>query len=741
MKGYAEDVQVYSSGSKMFDPDEAYQFKTTERDVKFLQDYRPHLNLPGKPTPVVKSTSVIQIDALKSETFGSEVKSLLHRIEYVDCNNICGSSVKHCSIGKIETCSEFSTQGIFGWIKFCSEKLKEARAQKCKCFVSTFCVLITINTRNVLAHVKVNELHFVVKHLMDFAIGSRNYILLSELVRLYGFHHDFQLETLLMRTSKMINVVIVDTILQSAKCIILRKYTSLLQNSIQLSLCHDCEKGKSLTIVLSFKGSIEMTDITQIKVMGKKMFLYNYTNPSDEANNAFKSFASSYSKKTLPKVSENEARELFKRHYNLTMISASPYKSIGYSKGKHTIVEKPCILFLCLHKGYIPYGEEEFPRKIRDVEVDVQEGFCRFGNGESIEIGGDIRRKGSKSVGTIGGFVNLPESKIGLITCAHVVLSQKELEKRETDHLPEVETFINSAHSYKVCGKVINAEFPKPYDCNLNPLEGSSVDAALIELASSSSGARFLTVTEEQLRSAGFQADKPPKFQGKIVPLLNLPKLVSDSVVKYGVTTGLTLGCLFNECMHVRINSDNLTLPDILGSTNPRNITVYNQMEIEGLRGQFFDLGDSGSFVFCINQDETLSCIGMAIGYTSRGTCLVTPIENVLKSLKLPVTSSCIVPVEVRLSSSVKPSMDTMTILNAISQMKSDFDKRMDDHQKDIQKRMDEQQKDIQKRFRDQQKDIQKSLHDQQTDIQKRLLEQQKDIQDIKKNQNKFNPS
>ncbi|XP_061193734.1 uncharacterized protein LOC133201963 [Saccostrea echinata] len=726
IKGYNEDVLDLSGGSKKIVPDEPMYFPLhkywkTESDVKFLQDYRAPLNLHGISTPLKKSTSMNQIDALESEIFRSELESVLRRIEYVDCNDICGSSVKHCSIGKIETCSEFRTQGIFGWTKSCSEKIIEARAQKCKCFISTFCVLITINIRDVLAHVKVNELQFAVKHLIDFAIESRNYILLSELVRLYAFHCDFQLETLFTKTSKKINAVIVDTILQSAKCMILRKYASLLQNSIQLSLCHDCEKGKCVTIVLSFKGTIEMIDITQEKVMGKKMFIYNYTNPSQEAYIVFKSCATSHLKETLPQISEKKARVLFQRHSNLTMISVSPCKSIGFSKGNHRVVKKPCILFLCLHKGYIPYGEEEFPRQIGDVEVDVQEGFCNFGNGELLEMGGDIRRKGSKNVGSIGGFVSLPGSKIGLITCAHVVLSLKELEKREIDPLNEVEAFINSAHSYKVCGKVVHAEFPKPEVSGVHSPRESSVDAALIELASPSSVAGYRTVTGEQLLSAGFQTDKPPKFHGEIIPMHNLPNLVSGSVVKYGATTGLTLGCLFNECMHVRINyEDKLKLSDILGSSNsPCDIVVYNQMEIESLRGQFFELGDSGSFVFCINQDDTISCIGMAIGYTSRGACLVTPIENVLKSLNLPVTSNCIIPVEARLSSSIKPSMDTMTILNAISQMKSDFDKRMDDHQKDIQKR----------------------LLEQQTDIQKRLLEQQKDIQDIKKNQTKFNPS
>lgn len=65
-------------------------------------------------------------------------------------------------------------------------------------------------------------------------------------------------------------------------------------------------------------------------------------------------------------------------------------------------------------------------------------------------------------------------------------------------------------------------------------------------------------------------------------------------------------------------------------------IPFYNQIEILSLNDStvFFDLGDSGSLVFIPIEDE-LYCVGLAIGRTSYYSCLVTPIEHVLKALNL----------------------------------------------------------------------------------------------------------
>jgi hypothetical protein len=132
----------------------------------------------------------------------------------------------------------------------------------------------------------------------------------------------------------------------------------------------------------------------------------------------------------------------------------------------------------------------------------------------------------------------------------------------------------------------------------------------------------------------GFEPYAPPAFSGEAV-LLSDPvqgtriqdKL--DSVVKYGVTTGLTIGNLYHSGVHVRFIDHDLKLPD-----SARTAIMCDQIEIQNFpQGQFFKCGDSGSFVFCINPDKTLSCLGMAIGLTSHKTCLVTPITRILDSL------------------------------------------------------------------------------------------------------------
>ncbi|XP_056007405.1 uncharacterized protein LOC125666233 [Ostrea edulis] len=367
------------------------------------------------------------------------------------------------------------------------------------------------------------------------------------------------------------------------------------------------------------------------------------------------------------------------------MISASPYKSVGYSKGKHRVVEKLCISLFCLHKGYIPYGEEQFPKKIRDVEVDVQEGYCYFGAGRSLELGGHIKRLGS---GSIGGFVDLPNNNVGLITCAHVVFSPEELLNRQiTDTSQiEVEAFDKRHHSYIACGKCERAKFPQCYLIGQPVLKpDSNVDAALIELDKDIDTFEFRAVTSEQLQSAGFDPNNPPVFSGEVVSLPDpvpvnkrielipnnsdiVVKYVtvdgttigqdyvsnptsgevaslhdsdpvfyvsekssneSDSVVKYGAVTGFTIGNLYSNRVHARFVQESLNLPG-----NLHYAVMCDQIEIQNLpQGQFFKVGDSGSFVFCINPDKTLSCLGMAVGLSTRNSCLVTPIGRILENI------------------------------------------------------------------------------------------------------------
>ncbi|XP_062596794.1 uncharacterized protein LOC134258282 [Saccostrea cucullata] len=400
------------------------------------------------------------------------------------------------------------------------------------------------------------------------------------------------------------------------------------------------------------KGSKEMKDGIPEKAIGVDLVLINYTQPSDEASTVLRSISAPRLSRNLPVITENYARKLFKKHSNLTLISASPYKSSGYLKGKHIIVEKHCISLLCLHKGYIPFGEREFPKQINGFEVDVQEGYCTLGSGRSIDVGGHIRRArgiNTPGHGSIGGFVDLSNGSVGLITCAHVVFSTDELFKanseiedyvlcRNTDL--NVEFFDRNEHNFEVCGNIVKKCFPSSVD-------DISVDAALIELDQSVNEFGFPVVLADQLYLAGFEPNKPPVFTGEVVSFPDpeterhrssdvsqrsgIPGRL-NSVIKYGSQTRFTIGNFYFDRVHIRFLNNTLDLPGRNGFA-----TMYNQIEIQSLpHGTFFEAGDSGAFVFCINVDKTLSCLGMAIGSSTRGSCLVTPMTRILDSFSLP---------------------------------------------------------------------------------------------------------
>ena len=84
----------------------------------------------------------------------------------------------------------------------------------------------------------------------------------------------------------------------------------------------------------------------------------------------------------------------------------------------------------------------------------------------------------------------------------------------------------------------------------------------------------------------------------------------------------------------IRAESRQMMLPDC------EKVEFFNQIEVASIQGytQFFDAGDSGSLVFMPRDDHgpELYCIGLAIGWTSYHSCIVTPIENVFEKLGLP---------------------------------------------------------------------------------------------------------
>lgn len=127
--------------------------------------------------------------------------------------------------------------------------------------------------------------------------------------------------------------------------------------------------------------------------------------------------------------------------------------------------------------------------------------------------------------------------------------------------------------------------------------------------------------------------NNPPHFStGKIMPQMDEPS-IGHMVVKCGSVTGLTHGLLALDGGIFRLENRELRLPGLRGQLFQKRIIMYRQYLVESINNlQFFDLGDSGSLVFMLDDDKSLKCIGMAVGMTTHGGCIVTPIEAILEA-------------------------------------------------------------------------------------------------------------
>lgn len=132
---------------------------------------------------------------------------------------------------------------------------------------------------------------------------------------------------------------------------------------------------------------------------------------------------------------------------------------------------------------------------------------------------------------------------------------------------------------------------------------------------------------------SGYKTDAYPNYaNGKVrrdirETDLDLP------VIKSGSTTGLTRSYFKLDGAEVRICNEG----NILGMKDAEPIVMKGQYEIVAgtKHSPFFIPGDSGSAVFLREPDQSLVCIGIAIGITSYDTTVVTPIGSVLDSLGL----------------------------------------------------------------------------------------------------------
>ena len=235
--------------------------------------------------------------------------------------------------------------------------------------------------------------------------------------------------------------------------------------------------------------------------------------------------------------------------------------------------------------------------------------------------------------GTLGAFVQLRNGGIGCLTCSHVFETPDSVSDYRKD--PMSSSFFktevyqpNPSNDYKF-GHVATI-IKDPGDENI-----IGVDAALIEITSPQRYPKNGDFPSLNCAIAGFSEESTPVFNsGEIIKSfdeINFP----CPVVKFGATTGLTMGVLRSFGSAVQVGK--FSLPG-------DNIQLHQQLEVLSEGQMFAKEGDSGSLVFCTfrNGESTeLKALGLLVGGTANGNGIVTPIWAILDKLQLPLQLFC----------------------------------------------------------------------------------------------------
>ena len=172
----------------------------------------------------------------------------------------------------------------------------------------------------------------------------------------------------------------------------------------------------------------------------------------------------------------------------------------------------------------------------------------------------------------------------------------------------------------------------------------------------------------------------------------NIPERARrQHVVKYGSESGFTLGTLQLFQAHARYDNISLVIED---GYEPHDMTTVNRFRMFGqlevystCNEPFAVVGDSGSLVFMLkdNYEDDLVCVGMVVGTSTHGSCIITPIADVLRAFNLPLCLSRFahspqIRVPTGASSDPPPSLDNTLrlILSEISELKQSTQQSID---------------------------------------------------------------
>ncbi|KAK3591052.1 hypothetical protein CHS0354_026066 [Potamilus streckersoni] len=332
--------------------------------------------------------------------------------------------------------------------------------------------------------------------------------------------------------------------------------------------------------------------------------------------------------------------QLLKCHRNIEMVGVSSIRSIKYGHRNARLITGYCIVVYVHVKGIIPYGEKEFPRRIEHFPVDVREGkFVPYSNvpgareyHQCLLMGCQIVRcKGSS--GTLGGFLDLQDGRVGILTCAHVALTEEERntyldsssdeQLRQHISIPWNTPRMGQPDEYHEFGTVLKFAL-KPG----GPSE-VGVDAAVVTITERAREPVCGAFPKNQCSASGFTADSPMEFPSGHCTKIE-DRMEGCEVVKFGATTDITRGLIAHNCLHARRSHvTDMAFKEFM----------YNQMEITPLHGfhRFAQKGDSGAIVFMAKRGNRnkLVAVGMVVGGTTSDTAVVTPILDILKALDL----------------------------------------------------------------------------------------------------------
>ena len=130
-------------------------------------------------------------------------------------------------------------------------------------------------------------------------------------------------------------------------------------------------------------------------------------------------------------------------------------------------------------------------------------------------------------------------------------------------------------------------------------------------------------------------------------------------VIKIGSSSGLTTGKVYSETPFVQQHEIESWFDQHM-----KQMTLFNQKEVRSClatldtykdlllpqmstktdapddsQTPFFLPGDSGALVYTFSnsREKSFKCVGMAVGFTSYGSCIITPIDSVLEAISCTV--------------------------------------------------------------------------------------------------------